>query len=407
MSILYDVIVVGARCAGSPTAMLLARRGYKVLLVDRSTFPSEIGHGHFIHRHGPRRLRDWGLLDQLVATGCPPATTISLDVGAFSLVGKDLVRDGIAAGYGPRRGALDKVLVDAAVKAGVEVRENFSVEEFKFDGNRIIGIRGRDHNNGAIATEHAIITVGADGRDSTLARAARAPEYEVHPTLTCWYFSYWADVPSTGLELYVRGKRMIFAFPTNDNLFAVFVAWPIDEKRVVQSDHERQFLAVVEQVPELAARIREGQRAERFYGAANLPNFLRKPYGPGWALVGDAGCHKDPYLALGICDAMRDADQLTEAIDAGLSGRKLLDDALAEYERRRNEESMADYKMNLDLAQFKPPSFDERRILMALRGNQEMINQFFMAREGMIPPELFFNPANLKRILADADGRAR
>ena len=70
----YDIIVVGARCSGAPTAMLLARKGYKVLLADRARFPSEIAHGHFIHRHGPRRLRDWGLLDRVIATGCPPST---------------------------------------------------------------------------------------------------------------------------------------------------------------------------------------------------------------------------------------------------------------------------------------------------------------------------------------------
>jgi 2-polyprenyl-6-methoxyphenol hydroxylase-like FAD-dependent oxidoreductase len=118
---IQDIIVVGARCAGAPTAMLLARKGYRVLLVDRSTFPSDIAHGHFIHRHGPRRLCEWGLLDRVVATVCPPSTTITLDTGGTRLVGKDLVLDGVAAGYGPRRGALDQVLINGAVAAGVHL----------------------------------------------------------------------------------------------------------------------------------------------------------------------------------------------------------------------------------------------------------------------------------------------
>jgi len=173
----YDVIVVGAWCAGAPTAMLLARKGYKVLLLDRSTFPSDIPHGHFIRRQGPRRLRDWGLLDRVVATGCPPSTTITLDTGDFRVVGRELVLDGVAAGYGPRRGALDKVLLDAAVQAGAEMREGFATEEYLTEGNRVTGVRGRDRTSGLV-TEHATLTVGADGRSSRLARTVQAAEYD-------------------------------------------------------------------------------------------------------------------------------------------------------------------------------------------------------------------------------------
>ena len=251
-------------------------------------------------------------------------------------------------------------------------------------------------------TERAILTVGADGRGSRLARTVQAPEYEVTPTLTCWHFSYWSGVAATGVEVYVRHERVIFAFPTNDGLFAIFIAWPIGERRAVQADLERQFMAVVDLVPDLAERVRAGRRTERFSGAANLPNFLRKPYGPGWALVGDAGCHKDPYLALGICDAFRDAELLVDAIDQGLAGRRPLDEAMADYERRRNEATLAEFRMNLDLARFTPLPADQQRLQAALRGNQEATNRFFMAREGMIPPETFFNPDNLQRIMARA-----
>jgi flavin-dependent dehydrogenase len=401
MSRRYDVIVVGARCAGAPTAMLLARKGYKVLLLDRSSFPSEIPHGHFIHRHGPRYLRDWGLLDRVIATGCPPSTTIILDAGDVCLVGRDLVLDGIAAGYGPRRGALDKVLVDAAIEAGAELREGCAIEEYLTEGNRVVGVRGRDCARGSLTMARATVTVGADGRSSLLARTVQAAEYEFTPTLTCWYFSYWIGV-SHGLELYVRGERAIFAHPTNDGLFAVFVGCPIREQRAVQSDLERQFMAAVDLVPELADRVRSGERVERFYGAANLPNFLRTPYGPGWALVGDAGCHKDPYLALGICDAFRDADLVADAIDQELAGMRTHDQVMVDYERRRNEATMTDYRMNLDLARFKPLPVELRQLQEAVRGNQEATNQFLMAREGMIAPETFFNSENLRRIGARA-----
>ncbi len=402
---MHDIIVVGARCAGAPTAMLLARKGYRVLLVDRSTFPSDIAHGHFIHRHGPRRLRDWGILERIVATGCPPSTTITLDTGETRLVGRNLVLDGVAAGYGPRRGVLDQVLIKAAVAAGVRLREGFAVEEYLSEGDRIVGIRGRARTGGASVMERAILTVGADGRGSRLARTVQAPEYEVTPTLTCWLFSYWTGVVATGVEVYVRQNRVIFAFPTNDGLFAIFVAWPIGEQRAVKADLEPQFMAVIDLVPDLAERVRAGRRAEGFSGAANLPNFLRRPYGPGWALVGDAGCHKDPYLALGICDAFRDAEFLVDAIDQGLTGRRPLDEAMADYERRRNEATLADFQMNIDLARFTPLPADQRQLLAGLRDSQEATNRFFMTREGMTPAELFFNPENLQRIMASAGAK--
>jgi flavin-dependent dehydrogenase len=157
-------------------------------------------------------------------------------------------------------------------------------------------------------------------------------------------------------------------------------------------------MAAVDLAPNLADLVRSGERVERFYGAANLPNFLRTPCGPGWALVGDASCHKDPYLALGICDAFRDADVMADAIDRQLSGARRHDLSVPDYERQRNEATVADYRMNLELAQFKPLSAEQRRLLEAVRGNQEVINQFLMAREGMIAPETFFNPQNLRRI---------
>src|SRR5262245_8289941 len=162
---MHDVIVIGARCAGAPTAMLLARKGYKVLLVDRATFPSDIPHGHFIHRHGPRRLASWGVLDRIIATNCPAVSSTVMDFGDFPLAATGLVVDDIALGYGPRRAILDQVLADAAIEAGVELRMGLNVEELTATGDRVTGIRGRT-SSGTPMTETASIVVGADGRRS-------------------------------------------------------------------------------------------------------------------------------------------------------------------------------------------------------------------------------------------------
>ena len=401
---MYDAIVIGARCAGATTAMLLARKGHRVLLVDRAMFPSDIPHGHLIHRQGPQRLARWGLLDRVLATGCPGLATIMSDMGDFPLVAQDVSADGVPAACGPRRTALDRVLVEAALEAGVELRAGFSVDGLTTDGGRVTGIRGGDRRTSTVVKETATITIGADGRNSHVARAVEAPVYEDVPSLTCWYFSYWADAPSDSLEIYDRYGRAIFAFPTNDNLFAVFVAWSASELSMVRADIERQFLAALDGIPTLAERVRAGRRADRFYGATDLRNFLRRPHGPGWALVGDAGCHKDPYLALGVCDAFRDAELLANAIDDGVSGRVALEDALADYERRRNQATLPDYRLNLERARFTPLPPAERQLRAALRANTEATRQFFLTIEGFAPREQFFNRENMGRLLAASEG---
>jgi 2-polyprenyl-6-methoxyphenol hydroxylase-like FAD-dependent oxidoreductase len=148
-------------------------RGYRVLLVDKAAFPSEIPQGHFIHRHGPPRLRRWGLLDRVIGTGSPPITSFFTDYGDFPLCGRNLVVDGIAAAYAPRRASLDNVLVDAAVQAGVELRQGFAVEDLIFDAGRVVGIRGRSRN-GTPVSDYAALTIGADGRNSHVARVVHA-----------------------------------------------------------------------------------------------------------------------------------------------------------------------------------------------------------------------------------------
>ena len=375
----YDVIVVGARCAGAATAMLLARRGFDVLLVDRARFPSEIPHGHYVRAHGPARLAAWGLLDRVLATGAPPITSITMDLGDFPLTGRGLVVDGVPVGVAPRRAALDQVLIHAAVEAGAEFRDGFPVHDLTFDHGRVTGIRGR----GGL-TERARVVIGADGRNSRVARRVGAPAYAEYPTLACWYFAYWSGVAREGLEMYRRGHRMIFAHPTNDDLFAVFVGWPIAELPAVRLDIEAQMMAELDRVPDLSQRVRSGRREERIYGAAQLPNFLRQPYGPGWALVGDAGSHKDPVRALGICDALRDAELLADSLTASLSGAQAETEALSEYERRRNEATMDDYEANLRAARFSPPAPEILQARAAARDDPQAMAQFCLAWEGRI-----------------------
>ena len=396
----YDVIIVGARCAGAPLAMLLARRGAKVLLLDRAAFPSDIPHGHFIHRHGPRRLRDWGLLDR-IASRTPAISRLVHDIGDFPLRVQDLVEDGVAWGYGPRRTTLDRVLIDAAVESGAELRQGFSVTDYLMEDGKVVGMRGRE-TGGPEIEERAAITVGADGRHSRLARAVQAPTYNEVAPILCYYFSYWGDVATEDFELYTRhaGRRVIFSFKTEQDLFAVFVGAPIEELPAFQRETEAAFMRSLDLVPDFAARIRAGRRAERFSGATDLPNFYRKPFGPGWALAGDAGLHKDPFLALGICDALRDDELLANAIADGLSGARPMFDAMVDYEHRRNDASAVDYQENIKTARFPQPSRETLALRAAVRHQPQEATRLIKALMGMTDRTSFFNPENLQRLMA-------
>lgn len=394
----FDTIIVGARCAGASTAMLLARHGHRVLLVDRAHFPSEVPQGHFVHRHGPPRLARWGLLDKIVRSGCPPVASIVSYFGDFRLASNDLELDGVAWGYGPRRSVLDKILVDAACEAGAELAAGVAVEGLLTREGRVVGVQT---TGGRQIT--ARLTIGADGKHSQVARGVQATQYETVPTLACWYFTYFRDVPEPGFEMHVLPqRRAIFAHPTNDQLMAVFVGWPIEEYPSVRGDLEASFMAALDLAPGLGERIRAGQRAERFFGTGDMPNFFRQPYGPGWALVGDAGCHKDPYLALGICDALRDAELLAEAAHSGLSEARPLDEALSDYAAQRDEAAMPGYRENLHAAQLAPVPADVLRLRQGLRHSPIDATRFALATHSRIPREEFFNATNLERILAAA-----
>ncbi|HJQ34078.1 MAG TPA: NAD(P)/FAD-dependent oxidoreductase [Pyrinomonadaceae bacterium] len=397
---MYDAIIVGARVAGSPLAMLLARKGYRVLLLDKATFPSDTISTHHIHQPGVARLRRWGLLEKVRASNVPPTTDIIFDVGPFALRGTPPpTADGTAEAYAPRRKVLDKILVDAAVAAGAELREGFSVEELTTDGDAVTGLRGRDRD-GAAVTERARIVVGADGARSLVARLVHAPVYFDRGMFTANYYSYWSGVELDTVELHPRPGRLVVADKTNDGLVMVTVVRPRAEFDRARSDVEGEFMrALEESAPDLAARVRAGRREERFMGTGFLPNHFRKPYGAGWALVGDAGYVKDPATAQGITNSFSHAELLAEAIDEGLSGRRAIADALADYERRRNEEVLPMFEHTTRLARLAPPPPEMAALLEALRGNPTETGRFLGTVTGTVSIPEFFSQENVGRII--------
>lgn len=399
---MYDAIIVGARCAGSPLAMLLARKGYRILLLDKATFPSDTLSTHHIHQPGVARLKRWGLLEKIKASNCPPTTEIRFDIGPFALKGTPPPADGNIEAYAPRRRVLDKILAGAAAQAGAELREGFSVEELTTDGSAVTGIRGRDRK-GATVTEKARIVIGADGTRSFVARSAQAPIYLDRGMLTCNYYSYWSGVPHDGVELYARAGRMIVADKTNDGLSMITVVWPRAEFARVRANIEVEFMRALDEfAPALAERVRAGRREERFAGSGFLPNFFRKPYGDGWALVGDAGYPKDPVTAQGITNSFSHAEMLAAALDESFAGRQEMSKALADYERKRNAEVMAMFEHTCQLASLAPPPPEMLQLLAALRGDQHETARFLGTVIGAVPVQEFFSPENIGRIVKAA-----
>jgi flavin-dependent dehydrogenase len=384
--------------------MLLAQRGYRVLVVDRASFPSDTVSTHVIHAPGVAALRRWGLLDHVVASGCPAITTYSFDFGPFTIAGSPNPYDGISTAYAPRRTILDKILVDAAAAAGAEVRERFTVEDVIVEDGMVVGISGHG-DGGQTVIERARVVIGADGRNSHVARAVAPQQYNEKPQLLWGYYTYWSGLPVDGFETVVRPNRGWGAAPTNDGLTMLVVGWPEAEATAYKADAEANYLSTLDAAPEFAERVRAATREDRFYGGG-VPNFFRKPFGPGWALVGDAGYTRDPITAQGITDAFRDAELCADAVDQSLDGRRPYEVAMAAYQQARDDQVMGIYEFTTQLAALEPPPEEMQHLLGAVYGNADAMDAFASVTAGTLSPGEFFSPEHIGPIMGAAAARA-
>jgi flavin-dependent dehydrogenase len=380
----FDVIVVGARCAGSPTAMLLARKGYRVLVVDRASFPSDTVSTHILHPLGVRALSRWGL----ALEGCPPVHTYALDFGDLMITGAPGTVEAPVA-YCPRRTVLDKMLIDAAAESGAEVREGFVVEEILIDNERVVGIKGRSKAGGSFV-ERAAVVVGADGWRSRVAEAVGAERYDERPPLLAGYYTYWSGLPMDGrFENYIRTRRGFAAAPTHDNLTMIVAGWPHAELAANKHDIEGHYLETIALAPSFADRVRGAKRETRFTGMA-VPNYFRTPYGPGWALVGDAGYNRDFITGQGMMDAFLDAERCAAALDQSLSGIRPFDEAMSEYHHARDARVKPMYELTCQLATLEPPPPQKQQHLQEIHGNQNAMDGFIRMNAGTISPAEYF-----------------
>ena len=328
----FDAIVVGARCAGAATALLLARAGARVLLVDRGMYGTDIVSTHALMRGAVLQLDRWGVLPTIVAAGTPPVRSTT-----FRYLEKDVTvpiepRYGVGALYAPRRALFDRALVDAAAESGADVRYGVQVDDVITDR------RGRVRGITAVAGGtrqriEAAIVIGADGLHSTIARRVHAARVVEGRHATGVLYSYWEGLPVDGYCWWFRPGASIGAIPTNGGATCLFVSVPSghfpDE---VRGNASLAYTRLIGQVsPALATRLRDAIRVEPVRGFGGHVGFIKRSTGPGWALVGDAGYFKDPLTAHGITDALRDAELLARAIMQGTTA------ALTGYETTRDD----------------------------------------------------------------------
>ena len=329
----YDVVIAGARCAGASTAMLLARQGLRVLVVDPASRGSDTLSTHALMRGGVLQLHRWGLLDAIRAAETPTIRTTTFHYGDEVIEVSIKERDGVDGLYAPRRTVLDAILSDAALAAGAEVVHGYSVVDvLRAPDGRVRGasVAGADQHVIDVAAD---LVIGADGVRSRVARILEAElDYTVLHT-TASIYGYWNALGLEGFHWFYDLGAAVGSIPTNDGDTCVFASLPPTRFEKERTDGlDAVYHALLSEVSsELAHRVNESELSGKLRAFAGTTGFLRRSAGPGWALVGDAGYFKDPITAHGITDALRDAELLARAVAEGG------DRALAGYQETRDD----------------------------------------------------------------------
>jgi flavin-dependent dehydrogenase len=360
----HDVVVVGGRVAGSATAMLLARLGHDVVVVDQASFPSDTVSTHSLARSGVVQLRRWGLLDEVLDSGAPAIRQVTFNAGGESISRTIKDKAGTDVLVAPRRYVLDTILATAAERAGADVRPGVTVTGVQRDGRgRVSGVSGRD-SSGARIEIGARHVIAADGLRSRVARLVGASIDEARRAGGAAQYAYYDGIPWAGIEFFVADRSFAGVFPTNDGQACIWVCNPTADAKAVRRMARSRVEAFGEllerSAPQLAGRLRQARRTSPVQGVLRQPNQVRQAFGPGWALVGDAGYYRDAITAHGISDAFRDAELLAVALDQALDGGVEEAAALAVYQRQRDQALREIFEITCRLAAYPPvPTFIE------------------------------------------------
>jgi flavin-dependent dehydrogenase len=383
----YDVVIVGARCAGAATALLLSRKGYRVLLVDRARFPSDTVCTLHVRQPGVAALARWGLLDDLDATGCPPLDWTVVETAGVRIEGCPPPLEGIRASRAPRRIVLDNLLAAAAQTAGATFWDGCAVESVLWEDGRVAGVRCQAPGVGTTAVR-APLVIGADGVRSSVSRYVKAGTLLEHPTMTCVYYAFWSGL-ELGRELYSWEGGGISVLPTNDGLTLVTLTYPISEfDRVRRNAFESYMDTIRTRTPDLYERISPGKVEERLYAMGHQPNYVRQATGPGWALVGDAGVHRDPATGQGMSAAFAQAEMLVGQLDGDLADHARTSEALRRFGEERDAVMIPEYHVTRHIAKLTiPPRL--RELLELIKDDQELTDAWLGGSAGVVTREQF------------------
>jgi menaquinone-9 beta-reductase len=354
----YDALVVGARVAGATLAILLGDAGYRVLLVDRATFPSATLSTHYFRGgRGVTVLKQVGVLDDVLARGCPPLTCQYnyVNGGAEPDINPTQSSGEITYCLSVRRETLDHLLVARARRCpSVTVLENTRVVELLREHGRVVGAQ-------LVTPEGerkvwAGITIGADGRRSSVAHSVDAPDEESDEPHRAVYYCYLRGFPGPsgkapdGPEFSRIEDEMAYVFPSDDGVACVALSVNLPTFRWMRQRPRERFIERIAAHRGLAGRFSTATWEGRLLGCGPERNYVRIPAGPGWALVGDAGMHQDPWSGTGIDKATMHATFLADALAQWFTGNMSEHDALASYHMRRNEDGLASYRQTVALS---------------------------------------------------------
>ena len=367
------------------------------MLLDRARFPSDTVSSHQVQAPGASALHRWGLLDTVLAGQRCAVEQVRLEVDGVAMTGRLPSVDGIGSLVSPRRTRLDELLVQAASDAGAAVEQRVTLDEVQVERGRAVGVRVR-MPSGRRASLPAHLVIGADGKNSFVGKAVGATVTRRRPHATVALYSYWAGVPVTRAELYHQPGRAVAVFPTDDGLTVVFLAVPVSAFAEARHDPETFLLRGLDACGEIGGRVRAGHRVERVRLTPDVPHLMRRPAGPGWALVGDAGMVMDPVSAQGISNAFLSAENLDQWVGAALSAGQRSDARLAAYARWRDATFTGMFDFTSSLAALDARS-GTRMLMSRVSRRQDEVDRLLAVFSGVEPPSRFFSAPHMARLL--------